>query len=83
MDYQKYIELGFIRTESLDSVELERTGYSGFCLEKKVSDKILVLASSGQLDKPNMYIEKKNEEDSYHIIPISCEAVVDLFEKSK
>jgi hypothetical protein len=34
--------------------------------------------SSGELDKPKLYIKKRNSE-TYHIIPISTEVVIDLF----
>jgi hypothetical protein len=81
MDYKKYIDLGFERSEMNCSVEFEKTGYSGFALEKKVSDKISVCVSSGDLDKPKLYINKKQDQSSCHIMPISCEAVIDLFSK--
>ena len=80
MDYQKYIDLGFTRTEMKCGVEFKRTGYSGFALEKKLNDNIMVCISSGELDNPKLYIKKRNRE-TYHIIPISTEVVVDLFTK--
>jgi len=79
MDYKKYRDLGFDRTEMNDRVEFEKTGYYGFALEEKVNDKISVCVSSGDLDNPKLYINKK--QDSCHILPISCEAVIDLFSK--
>lgn len=78
MDYKKYIELGFKRTEMSCSVEFNQTGYGGFALKKKVNDKIMVCAGSTELDKPKLYIKKRNSE-TYHIMPISTEAVIDLF----
>ena len=78
MEYQKYIELGFKRTELSCAVEFRQTGYHGFSLEKMINKRQLVCVTSGELDKPNLYIKKRNSE-TYHIIPISTEAVIDLF----
>ena len=81
MNYQRYIDLGFERTEMNCSVEFKQTGYSGFCLEKNVTDKLMICVSSGELDKPNLYI-KKLGSDTYHIIPITFVIVKDLVGKS-
>jgi len=78
MKYQKYIDLGFTRTEMSCGVEFNKTGYYGFALEKKLNDKIMVCVTSGELDKPKLYIRKRSGE-TYHIMPISTEAVIDLF----
>ena len=80
MKYQNYIDLGFKRTEMNCNVEFRETGYGGFALEKKVNKRLSVCVESAQLDKPKLYIKKQNSE-TYHIIPISPEAVVDLFKK--
>jgi hypothetical protein len=80
MEYQKYIELGFERIELNCNVEFKQTGYYGFTLEKKVNKKLMVCVSSGELDKPKLYLKKRNTE-TYHIMPISTEMVVDLFSK--
>ena len=45
MNYQKYIDLGFERTDMSCSVEFKRTGYSGFSLTKKINDKLMVRIS--------------------------------------
>ena len=82
MEYQKYIDLGFERTDMSCNVEFKQTGYHGFALEKKVNKKQMVCVTSGELDKPKLYIKKRNSE-TYHIIPISVEAVIDLFSKSE
>jgi len=82
MEYQKYIELGFERTEISCGVEFKKTGYSGFALEKKVNKRQRVCVTSGELDKPKLYIKKRNSE-TYHIVPILPEAVIDLFLKVK
>lgn len=81
MDYKKYIDLGFERTDMNDSVEFDQTGYSGFALEGNVNDKISVCVTSGELDKPKLYIKKKESSHEYHIMPISCDVVLDLFTK--
>lgn len=81
MDYKKYIDLGFKRYDLNCSVEFNQTGYRGFSLEIDVNDKLRICATSGNLDKPKLYI-KRRDKDTYHIIDISCEAVVDLLSKN-
>jgi|LakMenEpi03Aug12_release.lakeMendotaPanAssembly.Ray.scaffolds.fasta_scaffold1665338_1 hypothetical protein len=80
MTYQKYIDLGFKRTDMNDSVEFKQTGYYGFALEKRINKKQMVCVVSGELDNPKLYIKKSNS-DTYHIMPISTEAVIDLLTK--
>jgi len=82
MEYQKYMDLGFERSEMNDSVEYKQTGYHGYALEKKINKRQSVCVSSGELDKPKLYIKKRNS-DTYHIIPITPEVVVDLFTQSE
>ena len=77
MKYKKYIDLGFKRTDLSCSVEFDNTGYSGFALEKKINKKMLISVESGDLDKPKLYIKKRNSE-TYHIMPISTDVVLDL-----
>jgi hypothetical protein len=81
MKYQKYIEIGFKRTDMNCDVEFNQTGYYGFALEKKVNENQMVCVSSVELNTPKLYIKKRNSE-TYHIMPISVEAVIDLFSKS-
>jgi hypothetical protein len=76
--YQDYIDLGFSRTDMNDSIEFKETGYSGFTLEKDYNNKIAVCASSGELEKPDLYIRKAGT-DTFNIIPITIEIVRDLF----
>lgn len=80
MEYQKYIDLGFERTDTNCNIEFKQTGYYGYALEKKVNKRQMVCVSSGELDKPKLYI-KKNLSDTYHIITITPETVIDLFSK--
>jgi len=82
MDYQKYIDLGFQRTEMNDSVEFRKTGYGGFCLEKQLGKNQMIGVSSMELNKPLLYI-KRRKKDTYHIFQISEECVIDLIENFK
>jgi hypothetical protein len=77
MDYKKYTDLGFIRTDMSDSVEFNQTGFGGFSLEKEFKKGLSISVISGELSKPHLYIKKRNG-DTYHIIPISEECVIDL-----
>jgi len=67
MDYKDYIDLGFERIDMKDAVEFERTGYSGFCLTKKLVKKVTIEVCYGSLDTPKLYIERSNEFDNYTI----------------
>jgi hypothetical protein len=80
MDYQEYIDLGFKRTDMNDNVEFKQTGYYGFALEKKFNKKMTIGVSSGELDKPKLYIKMRNQS-TYHIITINGEMVRDLLSK--
>jgi hypothetical protein len=80
MEYQQYVRLGFRRHELSCSVEFRQTGYYGFVLSKKINKRQSIEVTSGELDKPKLYIKKK-DNDSYHIIPITPDAVIDLLEK--
>jgi hypothetical protein len=79
MNYQDYIDLGFKRTDMDDNVEFRQTGYYGYNLEKKINKTTLLVVYSGELDKPRLYIKKKNNL-LYHIIVITPEIVKDLVE---
>ena len=78
MDYIKYIELGFERTDLNDTVVFRKIGYSGFCLWKQVNKKIGISVTSETLNAPRLYIKKRNNEETYHIINITSEIVLDL-----
>jgi hypothetical protein len=80
MEYHEYIRLGFKRHDLSCSVEFKQTGYYGFALSKKINKKQSIEVTSGELDKPKLYI-KKNNTDTYHIIPVTPDAVIDLLEK--
>ena len=82
MNYQNYIDLGFKRTDLNDTVEFKETGYYGYCLEKRINARMLVSLSSGELDKPKLYIQKTGQE-CYHIIQITPEMVMDIFNAEK
>lgn len=78
MQYQKYIDLGFKRTVQNDTVEFKQTGYYGFILSKELNDRISIEVHSTELNKPKLYI-KKRDKDTYHIIELTGEMVVDIF----
>ena len=81
MDYKKYIDLGFKRYDLDDQVEFNQTGYRGFSLEKIISEKISICATSGNLDKPKLHIKKSNR-DTYHIISITDDIIIDLLNEN-
>ena len=78
MKYQEYIDLGFTRIDTSDNVEFRDSGYPGFFLSKKLSDKLSIEVSSCELDKPKLYIKKRGESATYHLIIITDEMVRDL-----
>jgi hypothetical protein len=78
MNYSKYIDLGFTRTDFEDRVEFEFLGRNTFVLTKKINERIGVVVSSEQLDKPKLYI-KKDDTDYHPVIDIPEAAVFDIF----
>ena len=78
MTYSQYINLGFTRHEMNDQIEFNQTGYTGYSLSAEIDNKLSVCVSSGELDRPKLYI-KKPDGDSYHILLITPEMVRDLF----
>jgi hypothetical protein len=80
MIYEQYIKLGFERTDMQDVVEYNRSGYYGFALKKDVCDKMFIEVSGDDLTKPRLYIRKRGK-DTYHILHISTEVVLDLLHK--
>lgn len=80
MEYKKYIKLGFKRHDLDDQVEFNQTGYKGFSLEKIISDKLSICVTSGNLDKPKLYIKRRGK-DTYHIINITGEMILDVIDK--
>jgi hypothetical protein len=80
MLYEKYIKLGFERTDMQDVVEYNRSGYYGFALKKDVCKKMFIEVSGDDLTKPRLYIRKRGK-DTYHILHISTEVVLDLLHK--
>ena len=77
MEYQEYINLGFKRVETSDSVEFKRTGYSGFILTKKLRDKVYIEACSGSLLDPKLYVEKQNSIECF-ILALAREDILEL-----
>lgn len=58
MEYADYVKLGFIRTDVNDSVELSKTGYGGFYLERRITKRITLCADWQSLDTPKMQISE-------------------------
>jgi len=81
MHYEDYIKLGFNRIDLADNVEFRLTGYYGYCLTKRINNKLSISVCNGELDEPNLYIKKRNS-DTFHIIRITGEAVMDLLLKN-
>jgi hypothetical protein len=77
MDYKKYIDLGFVRTDMNDQIEFNQTGFGGFSLEKQFKKGLSICVSSTELQNPHLYV-KKRSGDTYHIMRISEECVVDI-----
>lgn len=82
MTYKKYIDLGFERFDLDDKVEHDKTGYGGFTLTKHISHNVMICAYYGELGNPKMYIKKAGSE-TYHIINITPEMVIDLLDKKE
>ena len=64
MKYQEYIDLGFTRIELHDSIEMRDTGYSGYYLQKNITDHVYIGVSYGELDKPKLFVKKQNSNSS-------------------
>ena len=80
MEYQEYINLGFEREDYHDEVEFRSTGYHGYNLSKRVNKKMSIEVHGSELDKPKLYIKKRNG-DTYHIILLNGEMVKDILYK--
>lgn len=77
MEYQEYINLGFKRVETNDTVELKRTGYSGFILSKKLRSGVTIEVCSEELCNPKLYIQKKNSIECF-ILELTREDILEL-----
>lgn len=62
MNYKDYIDLGFERIDTYDKVQFERTGNESFILVKKLNKKASIEVWCDELNKPKLYIDKKNGE---------------------
>ena len=78
MIYQDYIDLGFTRVDTNDSVEYNRTGYHGFILSKQINERVFIELCAGEFDRPKLYI-KKSYDGGCHIFTLTGEAVRDMF----
>lgn len=79
MKYIDYINIGFERCESNDTVQYEETGYKGYYLVKKITPKVTVEVWDSNLDNPVLYIEQK--EGEFISFPLPPELVMNWFEK--
>lgn len=82
MIYDKYIKLGFKRTDIKDNVEFRNTGYYGFVLSYELNKNSKIEVCYGQLDKPIIHI-KKPKSESYRITTLTIEQVEELINLSK
>ena len=81
MIYDDYIKLGFKRTELHDNVEFRQTGYYGFCLEYKLTKKVSISVSSGDLENPKLYIQKDNTDCNNYILVLDESQIRELIKK--
>lgn len=77
MEYQKYIDLGFVREDESIEDEFRKTGYYGFFLQKEITKNQFISVNSSRLSKPNLCIKVANC-NTHHVIPISTQIVIDL-----
>ena len=78
MLYEKYIKLGFKRTDTHDDVEFKQTWYHGFILSKDLNENISIQVCHPELYKPKMYIKKPNT-CTCHIVQLTSDMVFDMF----
>ena len=83
MKYKKYIDLGFKRIDLNDDIVIKRTGYSGYYLTYQLNEKTSIEVYWDELDNPRLFIEKNNNECSFHIIKITTKQVLNILNKNK
>ena len=67
MKYQEFIDLGFKRTQSEDSVEFKQTGIEGYWLTFKLKRTIYIEVYWNHLNKIRLCINTNDDSESYHI----------------
>lgn len=79
MNYQDYIGLGFEPTNQDSQGEFNESGFVGFSLVKKIDKNVAIMASSGELDKPKIFIllESRNAI----VVHTTCEDVQNIVKK--
>jgi len=82
MTYKELIDLGFVREDMDDSVEMDSSGYPGFSLKLELYGKMAVGCAYPEINKMILYIPKKGQ-DSYHTTLINDEILKDLIELFK
>lgn len=78
MRYYDYIKLGFKRIDLNDPVEFQQTGYYGFALEYKLTEKVSISVSSTDLENPKLYIQKDNTECNNYILVLDENQIKEL-----
>ena len=67
MKYQEFIDLGFKRTQSEDSVEFKQTGIEGYWLTFKLKRTTYIEVYWNHLNKIRLCINTNDDSESYHI----------------
>jgi hypothetical protein len=83
MRYKKYIDLGFKRHDLNDNFVMERKGYSGYYLTYQLNEKTSIEVYWDELDSPRLFTEKNDDSNSFHIIKITTEQVLNILNKNK
>jgi hypothetical protein len=78
MEYQEYIDLGFERIDTNDTVEFSRSGYNGFILSKQLKKGVTIEVCSDNLGQPRLYIEKKNQDIECFILRLNKDQILEL-----
>jgi hypothetical protein len=71
MDYKKYIELGFKRTD-LDDLVDSLTGYNSFLLRKEIREYLCIIVLSGTLNVAELVAYNGEPEEFALIINDNC-----------
>jgi hypothetical protein len=82
MIYKELINLGFVRDDFDDPVEIDNSGYPGFSLKLELYGRMAVECVYPDIHKLILYIPKTGQ-DNYHSISINDEILKDLIELFK
>jgi hypothetical protein len=73
------MDLGFNRIELNDTVEKDLNGYTGFALEKQITENIKVYVHWLKLEKPLLVV--MSNSDYIHQLELHPDVVRDMFTK--